>query len=104
MDAATGGSWRFIQRDPDGNEYAFRGVYHEVSPKRIVQTFEFEGMPGHVMLQTMTLEGQGGKTKMTDKSIIESVEDMAGMLASVMMDGWVETVDRLAMLVEKNEF
>jgi uncharacterized protein YndB with AHSA1/START domain len=101
MDATTGGSWRFIQRDPDGNEYAFRGVYHEVSPKRIVQTFEFEGMPGHVMLQVMTLEDYDGKTKMTDKSIIESTDDMEGMLASGMMDGWRETVDRLAILVEK---
>lgn len=68
---------------------------------RIVQTFEFEGMPGNVMLQVMTLEEHDGKTKMTDKSIIESADDMEGMLASGMMDGWSETVDRLAMLVEK---
>jgi uncharacterized protein YndB with AHSA1/START domain len=101
MDATTGGSWRFIQHDTEGNEYAFRGVYHEVSPMRIVQTFEFEGMPGNVMLQVMTLEEHDGKTKMTDKSIIESADDMEGMLASGMMDGWSETVDRLAMLVEK---
>ncbi len=101
MDARTGGSWRFIQRDPEGNEYAFHGVYHEVSPMRIVQTFEYEGMPGHVMLQVMTLEKRDDKTKMTDKSIIESADDMDGMLASGMMDGWIETVERLARLVEK---
>jgi uncharacterized protein YndB with AHSA1/START domain len=101
MDARTGGTWRFIQRDPEGNEYAFHRVYHEVSPVRIVQTFEFEGMPGHVMLQIVTLEERDGKTKMTDKSIIESAEDLKGMLASGMMDGWNETVDRLAALVEK---
>ncbi|RPJ02540.1 MAG: ATPase [Deltaproteobacteria bacterium] len=101
MDARTGGSWRFVQRDPEGNEYAFHGVYHEVSPNRIVQTFEYEGMPGHVMFQVMTLEKIDGKTKMTDKSFAESVEDLEGMLKEGMMEGWVESVERLALLVGK---
>jgi uncharacterized protein YndB with AHSA1/START domain len=52
-----GGLWRFINRDADGTEYGFKGVYHDVvAPERIVQTFEFEGAPGHVALETMTLE------------------------------------------------
>jgi uncharacterized protein YndB with AHSA1/START domain len=101
MDARTGGSWRFVQRDPEGNEYAFHGVYHEVSPMRIVQTFEFEGMPGHVMFQVMTLEKFDDKTKMTDKSFAESVEDLEGMVREGMMEGWIESVERLAILVEK---
>ncbi len=41
----NGGSWRYIQRDANGNEYAFHGVNHEVlSPERIIGTFEFEGV------------------------------------------------------------
>ena len=57
LDVRPGGSWRFVQRDAAGNEYAFHGVYHEVvSPERIVDTFEFEGMPGHVSLETTTLK------------------------------------------------
>jgi hypothetical protein len=36
-----------------GNEYAFHGLYHEISSQRLVQTFEFEGMPGHVLLEIM---------------------------------------------------
>ena len=42
MDVRPGGSWRFVQRDPDGHEYAFYGVYHEVTPPlRLVYTFEY---------------------------------------------------------------
>jgi uncharacterized protein YndB with AHSA1/START domain len=60
----TGGSWRVIHVDADGNEYAFRGVYHEVVPaERMVLTFEFEGMPGHVCLETHTFEAVDGGTK-----------------------------------------
>jgi uncharacterized protein YndB with AHSA1/START domain len=80
LDARPGGSWRVIHTDPDGNEYAFRGVYHDVVPnERIVQTFEFEGMPGHVCLETATLEDVDGKTKVTAHSVYQSVEDRDGM-------------------------
>ncbi|HEV3102111.1 MAG TPA: SRPBCC domain-containing protein, partial [Candidatus Dormibacteraeota bacterium] len=57
MDFRPGGTWRFVQRDAAGNEFAFHGVYHLVEPPaRVVQTFEFEGVPGHVVMETMTLE------------------------------------------------
>src|SRR5258706_4391612 len=76
MEAKPGGIWRFIERDVDGNEYGFHGVYHEItSPERIINTFEFEGMPGHVLLATVTFEVQGGKTVLTEKSVFQSVED-----------------------------
>ena len=42
---------QLINRDADGNESAFHGVYHEIlAPERIIDTFEFEGLPeaGHV--------------------------------------------------------
>ena len=56
MDVRKGGIWRFVQRDAQGNEFAFNGVFHEASfPERIVQTTEFEGMPG-VGLETITFE------------------------------------------------
>ena len=58
----NGGSWRYIQKDQDGNEYAFHGVNHEVTPERIISTFEFEGLPekGHVILETTRLEAFSG--------------------------------------------
>lgn len=61
MDVRPGGSWRFVHRAPDGSEYAFHGVYHAVvPPELVVNTFEFEGMPGHVVMETVTFEDHGG--------------------------------------------
>ncbi|HEY6596698.1 MAG TPA: SRPBCC family protein [Asanoa sp.] len=95
MDVRPGGRWRFVQRDADGNEFGFNGVYHSVQPRRVVQTFEFEGMPGHVMLDTMTLEDLGGRTRLVDQSVFQSVEDRDGMVASGMQDGASQSHDRL---------
>jgi len=39
-DARSGGSWRYVSTR-DGEEYAFRGCFHEVRPDRIVQTFTY---------------------------------------------------------------
>src|SRR4051794_35899600 len=48
-----GGRWRFIHRGPDGSEDAFHGVFHgEPSPAGVVRTFEWEGLPGHVLMET----------------------------------------------------
>src|SRR3712207_1209837 len=79
-DVRPGGIWRFVQRDSDGKEYIFNGIYHEiVPPKRLPYTFEFEGMPGHVIIETVTFEKEhGNKTKLTSKSFFQSVEDQIG--------------------------
>jgi uncharacterized protein YndB with AHSA1/START domain len=96
LEARPGGTWRFVERDGDGNEYGFHGVYHDVqAPERIVHTFEFEGMPGHVLLETVVLEDQGGRTLMTDASVFQSVADRDGMLQSGMETGAAESFDRL---------
>jgi uncharacterized protein YndB with AHSA1/START domain len=102
MDVKPGGLWRFVQRDAAGNVYAFHGVYHEVrSPERIVDTFEFEGTPGHVSLETCTLEDIGGRTKLTTRSVFQTVEDRDKMLREGMEEGVLETMDRLAELLKK---
>jgi len=93
----VGGKYRFLHRGPDGvEEHRFRGEYREiVSPERIVWSFEWEGMPGHVSVDTLTLEDIGGKTKLTAHSLFDSVEDRDGMLQSGMEEGMRETWDRL---------
>lgn len=102
MDVRPGGIWRFVQRDAEGNEYAFHGVYHDIaSPERIVSTFEFEGAPGHVSLDTMTFEEHNGRTRLTSRSVFQSVEDRDEMLKEGMEEGAVETMDRLAELLAK---
>ena len=88
MEVRPGGRWRYVQHDTDGNEAAFHGVYHDVSaPERLVFTFEFEGVPGHVLLETVTLEEVDGKTRLTDQSVFQSVADRDGMVASGMESG-----------------
>lgn len=100
MEVKPGGSWRYVQREADGSEYGFRGVYHDVvSPERLVFTFEFEGMPGHVLLETVTFEERNGKTLMKDLTVFQTVEDRDGMIQSGMESGAEESWDRLAELI-----
>ncbi len=65
LDAATGGRWQFRMPNPDGSEIVFRGVFREVTtPERIVQTFEWDGMPGHVSVDAAVFEDLGdGRTR-----------------------------------------
>jgi uncharacterized protein YndB with AHSA1/START domain len=72
-----------------------------VAPERLVYTFEFEGMPGHVLLETVTFEEQDGKTKLTDVSVFQSIEDRDGMISAGMEEGAVESMDRFAELLAK---
>ena len=91
-----GGTWRYVSRDAGGNEYGFRGVFHGApSPDGIVQTFEFEGMPGHVALETLTFEERGGKTVIHANSVFQSVADRDGMIESGMESGVNEGYERL---------
>ena len=100
MEVREGGRWRYVQTDPEGNEYAFHGVYHSIeAPERIVWTFEWEGRPGHVILESYTFEEVGGKTQVTTQSVFQSVEDRDGMLASGMEEGSVELMDRMEALL-----
>jgi uncharacterized protein YndB with AHSA1/START domain len=103
MDARKGGIWRNVQRDAEGNEYAFSGVYHDVTaPERLIYTFEFEGMPGHVLMETITLTEQAdGRTLMTDASVFQSVEDRDGMLSYGMEDGARSSMERLTALLSR---
>ncbi len=100
MDVRPGGLWRFVQRDENGNEFAFHGVHHDVvAPERIVATFEFEGVPGHVLLQTVTFEPLGEKTTLVEHLVYQSVADRDGMVASGMQEGSDESMDRLAEIL-----
>ena len=101
-DTRDGGKWRYINTDAQGNTYGFHGVFHgDPSPDAIVQTFEFEGAPGHVKLDTTTLEQRGGKTLVRTVSAFPSVEDRDAMIASGMERGVRDSADRLEELLGK---
>ena len=96
----VGGRWRFIQREEDGTEYAFRGEFLELDPpNKIVQTFEFEPMAGHVITDALTLTEIEGGTLVRVVSTFQSSEDRDGMLRSGMEAGANETYDRLEELL-----
>jgi uncharacterized protein YndB with AHSA1/START domain len=101
IDLRPGGRWRYVLRDPDGNEHAFSGVYREiVPPERIVSTEGYEALPGHDYLATVTLAEQGGKTTVRSHLLYKSVEDRNGHLQSGMEPGMNETFDRLNELLQ----
>jgi uncharacterized protein YndB with AHSA1/START domain len=100
MDVSPGGSWRFVSQDSDGSETAFRGTYREVvAPERIVQTFEWEGMPGHVSVETATFEDLGDRTRLITTTLFHTTEERDGMLSSGMERGMNETFARLDALL-----
>ena len=102
FDPVSGGKYRYIHKDKDGNEYGFHGTFHEMSIDNMVQTFEFEGYPGHVSLDTMTLEElPGNRTKATIHSVFQSVSDRDGMIQNGMERGVTEGYERLDGILEK---
>jgi uncharacterized protein YndB with AHSA1/START domain len=101
-DTRDGGTWRYIQKDARGNQYGFHGVFHgDPSPEAIVQTFEFEGAPGHVCLQTVTFAEHGGTTAMRTAVAFQSVGDRDAMIAAGMERGVRDSGDRLDELLAK---
>lgn len=102
FDPREGGKWRYVQHK-DGHDMAFYGVYHEYSEDRIVQTFEFSGLPerGHVIMEKMELtELPDGKTKLHVTQAFFSAADRDGMLQSGMEEGMNQTYGVLEELAK----
>jgi uncharacterized protein YndB with AHSA1/START domain len=92
MELERGGHWRFVEHSDHGVD-GFEGRYREVTPpERIVSTFEWDGMPGHVLVNTVTLEELGdGRTRLVATSLFHTTEDRDGMLHSGMEGGMNES-------------
>lgn len=104
FDCKDGGRWHIAEQSEDGNEYEFMGCFHEVAQnQRIVQTFEFLGMPerGHVMLEkTEFIARDEHTTEIRTHSTAMTQEDRDGMVASGMESGWRQSVEALGRLLE----
>ena len=102
-DARSGGSYRYRHTGTGDHpvDARFRGAFHTVEPSRIiVQTFEWDGAPDEVALETHRFEDLGnGRTRLTSKSVFPSVEAQEAALASGMTHGIYESMDRLAELL-----
>lgn len=99
-DFRPGGRYRYVHRDPAGEEYAFRGVFHAVRENEMaIQTFEYEGFPDVVSLDHMTLEDLGnGRTRLRGHTVFPTIEARDGMVESGMERGMSEGYDRLENL------
>ena len=85
----TGGRYRFVQRAEDGSEYAFNGVFHVVRANELaIQTFEFEGVPDVVSIESLTFERlDGGRTRLRGHAVYPSLEARDGMVSNGMQAG-----------------
>lgn len=101
-DVRPGGSYSYIHRDESG-AYGFKGIFHDVVPlESITQTFEFDGWPGHVSLETATFEDLGNRTRVRIHAVYQSLEDRDGMLSSGMEGGLTEGYERLDELLAES--
>jgi uncharacterized protein YndB with AHSA1/START domain len=100
MEMERGGHWRFVEHGPDG-EHGFEGRFREVTPQeRIVQTFEWDGMPAYVIINTATFEDLGdGRTRVVSTSLFHTTEERDGMLQSGMEGGLNESYVALDKLL-----
>jgi uncharacterized protein YndB with AHSA1/START domain len=96
-----GGRWRFIHRDAE-NAYGFHGVFHgPQSVDGMLQTFEFEGAPGHVSLDALQFIERDGRTLVKNHSVYQSIEARNAMIESGMEEGMKDGFDRLDELLER---
>lgn len=87
-----GGHWRFVEHTDDGS-HGFEGRFSEIeAPRRLVMTFEWDGLPGHVALQTLELdELEDGRTRLRSTSLFMTGADRDGMVQSGMEGGMNES-------------
>lgn len=100
-DFSTGGGYRYLHRDPGGTEYAFNGVFHVVRENAlIIQTFEYEGVPDVVAIDSVTFEDLGnGRTRLVGHSVYPTVETRDAMVASGMETGMTQGFEQLDEVV-----
>jgi uncharacterized protein YndB with AHSA1/START domain len=101
-DFRTGGRYRYLHR-ADGEEYAFNGVFHVVRENEFaIQTFEFEGYPDVVSIESMTFEAlDDGRSRVRGHSTYPSMEARDGMVSSGMESGMSEGYERLDEVLAK---
>lgn len=100
LDARPGGKWRMHNIGADGSDHAFRGEFRQVVPReRVVWTFEYEPLPGHISVETMTLTERDGRTLLTVRDQFSSKDDLDGMVNSGMESGARESYERLDELI-----
>jgi uncharacterized protein YndB with AHSA1/START domain len=98
--AVTGGGYRYLHQDTEGAEFGFRGTFHTVrQDELIVQTFEYEGVPDVVSIESLRFEDLGGRTRVHGHSVFPTLEARDGMVANGMEHGVREGYEQLDELL-----
>ena len=102
MEVERGGHWRFVEHSDHG-DHGFEGRFREVvPPERLAMTFEWDGMPGYVVVNTITLTDLGdGRTKLEANSLFHTDEERDGMVQSGMEEGMNESYAALDRVLAK---
>lgn len=101
-DVRDGGRWRYVNSDDEGNAWGFHGVFHgDQTPDGMLQTFEFEGWPGDVSLESLVFEETDGKTVVRNHAVYQTVQARDAMIESGMESGVNEGFDRLDELISR---
>jgi uncharacterized protein YndB with AHSA1/START domain len=99
LDPHPGGKIILDMRGPNGTVYPNRGEFVEVAkPERIVFTLAVLDDTGKTVLDTLntvTLEAQGEKTKLTVNARVTDHVPEAEPYLKGMKEGWNQTLDRL---------
>jgi uncharacterized protein YndB with AHSA1/START domain len=99
IDFRTGGTWRFVLRNPEGKDMGMRGVYGELAlPDWFNNTESFDDFPGEAQVSNRFVE-EGGKTTVNVTVTYASKEVGDIVINSGMEHGAAETYDRLAELL-----
>ena len=82
-------------------EFAFNGVFHVVRENEFaIQTFEFEGFPDVVSIESLTFERlDGNRTRLKGHAVYPALEARDGMVQSGMEHGMVEGYQKLDELL-----
>jgi uncharacterized protein YndB with AHSA1/START domain len=100
-EVAPGGRYSYVHRDQAG-EYGFHGVFHTVvAGERIVQTFQYDGRPHDVSLETLVFEDLGGRTRVRTHAVFGSVDSRDAMIESGMEHGVRDSMARLDQLLTR---
>jgi uncharacterized protein YndB with AHSA1/START domain len=102
LDLRVGGTYHFVHRAPDGQEFSFRGEYRVIDPPhRLSNTFIWDGAPDHEAVETIELEAKDGGTWLTSTTVHDSVASRDMHVANGMEEGITDSYERMAELVAR---
>lgn len=100
VDLRPGGTWRYVIRERDGQDYGFGGRYLEVlRPERIKHTYVFDPYPNDEAIVTAEFSEVEGGTLLTETTVHATPEGRDAHIASGFEVGAGESLERLEELL-----